>query len=421
MSSNTNTRSIVIVGAGVFGVTAALELRRRGWRVTIVDPGPVPRPAAASTDISKVVRMDYGADELYTAMGEAALSGWDRWNATWGSPLYHQDGFLLLTTETMRAGGFEHESFALLRRRGHAPERIQADDLPGRFTGWSAGRYRDGYFSPRAGWVESGQVLARLAAEAAAQGIRLAEGLAFDWLIETDDGVAGIRATDSTELRADAVLVAAGAWTPVLLPHLAGVMWTVGQPVVHLTVERAAEWQAPRFPVWAADISRTGWYGFPALEDGTLKIGRHGPGRRVHPDAPRTVEPSEIAPFREFVTREPSGAFRRADCVDASLPLLRHVRRGFLDRSRCGSRGPDRRGRRQRPRLQVRARPRSADRRRGRAAAEPLVVAVRVARAAGGRQGSGAGDAVAGGKRALTTPKKPILRDVAISLLFRAA
>ena len=312
---NPDSRSIVIVGAGVFGVTAALELRRRGWRVTVVDPGPVPRPAAASTDISKVVRMDYGADELYTAMGEAALSGWDRWNATWGSPLYHQDGFLLLTTETMRAGGFEHESFALLSRRGHAPERIRADDLPGRFTGWSAGRYRDGYFSPRAGWVESGKVLAQLAAEAAAHGIRLAEGLAFDRLIETDDGVAGIRATDSTratpratELRADAVLVAAGAWTPALLPHLAGVMWTVGQPVVHLTVERAADWQAPRFPVWAADISRTGWYGFPALEDGTLKIGRHGPGRRVHPDDPRTVEPSEMAPFREF--------------VDESLPAL---------------------------------------------------------------------------------------------------
>ncbi len=66
-------------------------------------------------------------------------------------------------------------------------------------------------------------------------------------------------------------------------------------------MERAADWQAPKFPVWAADISNTGWYGFPALADGTLKIGRHGPGRRVHPDDPRTVLPSELAPFREFV------------------------------------------------------------------------------------------------------------------------
>ena len=261
----------------------------------------MPRPVAASTDISKVVRMDYGADELYTAMSEAALSGWDRWNEAWGSPLYHQDGFLLLSTGEMRPGGFEHESFALLRRRGHAPERIRPGDLNGRFTGWAESRYRDGYFSPRAGWVESGRALARLAAQAAADGVVLAEGVTFDRLLETDAGVAGIRTTDSTELRADAVLVAAGAWTPVLLPHLPDVMWPVGQPVVHLTVERAADWQAPKFPVWAADISNTGWYGFPALADGTLKIGRHGPGRRVHPDDPRTVLPSELAPFREFV------------------------------------------------------------------------------------------------------------------------
>jgi glycine/D-amino acid oxidase-like deaminating enzyme len=320
MSSNHGARSIIVIGAGVFGVTAALELRRRGWRVTVVDPGPLPRPAAASTDISKVVRMDYGADELYSAMGEAALSGWDRWNAAWGSPLYHQDGFLLLTTEAMQPGGFEHESFELLRRRGHAPERIRPGDLDRRFTGWDGTRYRDGYFNARAGWVESGKVLARLAADAAARGVLLAEGVAFDRLLETGDGVAGIRTTDSTELRADVVLVAAGAWTPALLPHLLGVMWTVGQPVVHLTVERAAEWQAPRFPVWAADISRTGWYGFPALADGTLKIGRHGPGRRVHPDEPRTVLPSELSPFREFV-HESLPALSRAPIAATRLCL----------------------------------------------------------------------------------------------------
>ena len=79
-----DARSIVVVGAGVFGVTAALELGSADGDVTVVDPGPVPRPAAASTDISKVVRMDYGADELYTAMAEAALAGWDRWNARVG-------------------------------------------------------------------------------------------------------------------------------------------------------------------------------------------------------------------------------------------------------------------------------------------------------------------------------------------------
>ena len=54
---------ITVAGAGVFGVTAAIELRKRGHAVRLVDPGPLPHPLAASTDISKVVRPEYGADE----------------------------------------------------------------------------------------------------------------------------------------------------------------------------------------------------------------------------------------------------------------------------------------------------------------------------------------------------------------------
>lgn len=312
--------STVIVGAGVFGLTAAIALRSRGWRVTIVDPGPVPRPSAASTDISKVVRMDYGADALYTEMCEEALAGWDRWNATWPSPLYHQDGFLLLTGQPMAPGGFEGESFGLLQRRGHAPERLDAGTIRARFPGWTSGRYRDGYFNARAGWAESGKAVAGLALEARDAGVGLAQGVGFDRLIETDARVSGIRLDDGEELHADVVLVAAGAWTPALLPHLSGVMWTTGQPVVHFKVERPGDWQAPGFPVWAADISLTGWYGFPALADGTLKIGRHGPGRRVHPDDPRTLLPEEIDAFRTFV-RESLPALADAPVVGTRLCL----------------------------------------------------------------------------------------------------
>ncbi len=292
--------TIVIVGAGVFGLTAALELRRRGWDVTILDPGPVPRPAAASTDISKIVRMDYGADRLYTAMAEAALEGWDRWNARAGPPLYHQDGFLVLSHEPMQAGGFEHDSFGLLSGRGHPLERLARGAVSSRFTAWSGQHYQDGYFNPRAGWVESGRVVARLLSEAHALGVRVGEGVIVEKLIDRDARVTGVRTSDG-DRHADYVLVAAGAWTPTLLPELTDVMWATGQPVVHVKVPRPADWQAPRFTVWAADISRTGWYGFPAQADGTLKIGHHGAGRRVHPDEPRTVLPHEVEPFHDFL------------------------------------------------------------------------------------------------------------------------
>lgn len=314
------TQSIIIVGAGVFGLTAALELRARGWRVTVIDPGPVPTPTAASTDISKVVRMDYGADELWTELGRRSIERWREWNRESGETLFHEDGFLVLTREAMRPGGFEHESFQFLTALGEKLERLDSTAIARRFPAWAADKYPDGYLNPHGGWAASGKVVAWLATKARREGVHVFENCAFDRLLENGSRVIGVRAKDGREFRADLTLLATGAWTPTLLPELSDVMWATGQPVLHFRVANPAEWQAPRFPVWAADIGRTGWYGFPALADGTLKVANHGPGRRVHPDAPREVSPDDESRFRAFL-RDTFPALADAPLIGTRLCL----------------------------------------------------------------------------------------------------
>jgi glycine/D-amino acid oxidase-like deaminating enzyme len=77
---------VAIVGGGIAGITAALELRRRGFTVDVFDPGPLPHPNAASTDITKMIRMDYGADEFYTELMEGAFWGGTVGTTTGTSP-----------------------------------------------------------------------------------------------------------------------------------------------------------------------------------------------------------------------------------------------------------------------------------------------------------------------------------------------
>ncbi len=76
---------VIVVGAGINGVTAAIELKKRGHEVVLVDPGPLPHPLAASTDISKAVRAAYGADEDYTALAERSIKLWRQWNEEFGT------------------------------------------------------------------------------------------------------------------------------------------------------------------------------------------------------------------------------------------------------------------------------------------------------------------------------------------------
>jgi glycine/D-amino acid oxidase-like deaminating enzyme len=169
-------RSAVVIGAGVFGVTGALALRRRGWRVTLLDSGPLPHVRASSTDLCKVVRMDYGADDLFTDLAAEAMIGWDRWNASWPEPLYCETGFALMAGGAMVPGSFEHESFTRMQARDVPVERIDGDALCARFPVWVATGLTDGYFNPRAGWAASGRVMERLIAEARAGGVAIHAG-----------------------------------------------------------------------------------------------------------------------------------------------------------------------------------------------------------------------------------------------------
>ena len=91
----------IVIGGGIFGLTAAVELRQRGHAVSLLNPGKIPHPLAASTDISKVVRMEYGADGLYMDMAAKSIQGWHGWNAEAGDALYHETGFLLLCKQPM--------------------------------------------------------------------------------------------------------------------------------------------------------------------------------------------------------------------------------------------------------------------------------------------------------------------------------
>jgi glycine/D-amino acid oxidase-like deaminating enzyme len=278
----------IVVGAGISGVTSAIELKKRGHKVVLVDPGPLPHPLAASTDISKAVRAAYGPDEDYTALAERCIPIWREWNAKFGIELYHETGVLFVCKEPMRPGDFEFESARVLESSGHPIERFDTFTFHQRFPAFAEDRFHDGFFDPQAGYAESGRVVATLIEYARSRGVELRERAKFVGLDEHDDRVAGVVLEDRHRISGDAVVMATGAWTPYLLPSTKKFLRATGHPVFHLQPKQPNFFLPKQFPFFGADISTTGFYGFP-LHQGVVKIANHGAGKEMSPDSDKRV------------------------------------------------------------------------------------------------------------------------------------
>src|SRR5947207_5786725 len=283
----------IVVGAGINGVVAAIELRKRGHEVALVDPGPLPHPLAASTDISKAVRAAYGGDEDYTALAEQSREIWRQWNMKFGVELYHEIGFLFMRQRPIQPGDFEYESFTLLEQRGHRVERIDSTQLRERYPAWNSERYPDGFLDLEAGYAESGRAVATLIQWAKSLGVELRENAKFHDLDEAGDRIKGIVLEDGEKIAATAVVMAVGAWTPYALPFTRNFLRASGQPVFHLSPKQHELFTPERLQIFGADISTTGFYGFPLNRDGVVKIANHGLGREMSPDSSERVVTKE--------------------------------------------------------------------------------------------------------------------------------
>lgn len=294
--------NVLIVGAGINGVTAAIALKNRGHIVTLIDPGPLPHWLAASTDISKAVRSTYGNDEDYTEMAERSVRLWRQWNDEFGTQLYHEVGMMFVRREPMKPGDFEYESFEVAKTRGGRLMRLDARTIRERFPAWNGIEYQDGVLEMEAGYAESGRVVATLVDRAQQMGVAVRQGCQFAQLHEASGKIRGVVLADGNLIPGDTVVMATGAWTPYLLPHTRSFFRATGHAVFHFKPLDPAPFRPECFPVFGADISTTGYYGFPLNRDGVVKIANHGPGREMSPDSPdRTVTPEEESRVRKFV------------------------------------------------------------------------------------------------------------------------
>lgn len=307
-------RSVVVVGAGVFGAWSALRLAREGWAVTLVDAYGPANARASSADRTRVIRAGYGAEAIYTQWATSSLTDWQWLAKKAEAPLVVECGALFLG-----APGSAHlaDTAHTLAAEGVTHERLDAAAVASRYPQIGVIGLGDAVFEARGGILRARRAVQAAVAVARAAGVTYVPAR----IAPLDEGAATpvVATAAGARLEADRFVFACGPWLPALFPQaVGGRIRPTRQEVLHFGAPAGdTRFSVGQLPVWI-DFP-AGLYGLPDLDGAGMKVGidRHGPP--IDPDtADRRVGDDAVAIVRQFFARR-FPALVDAPLVDARV------------------------------------------------------------------------------------------------------
>ncbi|OZJ03039.1 hypothetical protein BZG36_03262 [Bifiguratus adelaidae] len=286
MSEKQRKSRVLIVGGGCFGLSMAYALAKRGiYNVIVFDRKDIPVVDAASTDITKIVRMDYGSETEYMTLALESLPGWrelDRASRKeFGESCFHETGVLFFGRHG-QFGSFERDSIQAFRNLGYS-DKIElfetGQSIVARFPQFESAvshGFNIAYFNKLGGWCDSTLAIKTMHLLCREAGIQFVTGLhgCLSQLLFSDSShskVIGIKTSDGKEHFADKVILATGAWTLGVI-DTDDMLVATAQTVVHvMPTKQQAFTGTTNF--------LSGYYGFPSIpSDGRIKIAKHSRG-----------------------------------------------------------------------------------------------------------------------------------------------
>ncbi|MHB2265552.1 NAD(P)/FAD-dependent oxidoreductase [Aliihoeflea sp. PC F10.4] len=279
---------VIIVGAGISGLSTAWALTKRGHEVTIVEQGPIPNPLAASGDHHRIIRRAYGAHLGYATQIDEAFAAWEELWRDLGQSHYDNRGFLCASYEEGDAGDTRR---AGLVAGGHPFENVEPGEAARRWPFLNPEGLRYALLSTEGGALHCRRIANGLCEWLRANGADVRENCK---VVSVDVDGATVTLENGSIVESDQLVVTAGAWVLSLFPDLAVDLQPYRTAVAYMTPPDDLREAWERAPTLLGIGEAGEGYLIPPSGDGGLKFGTGFHKRATDdPDADRNARPGE--------------------------------------------------------------------------------------------------------------------------------
>jgi monomeric sarcosine oxidase len=291
------TFDVVVIGAGVFGAWTAWHLQKAGKKVALLDAYGAAHSRASSGGESRVIRMGYGADEIYTRWSMRSLKMWQEFFQQVKQSLFYKTGMLWMARER---DAYTLATKATLTKCGVKFEELQRAELEKRWPQISFGPVTWALHEP-----DSGALLARRAVQAVVADARQRGVTYLTEAVIAPSGkgkIDAVQISNSETISAGTFVFACGPWLPKVFPTLLKERIHPTRQEIYFFGAQPGDkrWQPPVMPTWidfGAEI-----YGIPDLENRGFKVALDRHGAFIDPDtSERIITPSLLAEVRQHL------------------------------------------------------------------------------------------------------------------------
>ena len=268
----------------MFGSWTALRLRESGRSVALLEASGPGHAKASSGAASRVIRMGYGSDEIYTRWSMNSLLAWRELFGRVGRPELFQPAGVLFTA--LRGHPYGEGTLSVFQKLGVPHELWTTDEIHRRYP---AMRFQDdviGIFEPESGALLANQAVKAVAQEAGRLGVETVEGAVVPF---AEEGRLDRVVTDRGRTVEGATFVfACGPWLPKLFPQAVGRRIRVTrQPIFYFDA-----WDV-ELPVWIDFTDPRGGYAIPPISGKSFKLALDQHGATFDPDSGSRVPTAE--------------------------------------------------------------------------------------------------------------------------------